>query len=277
MASDWCCCCQSAAARSRKRLAARSKASTDDASRLRSKVSTIEEGASGGDGAEEGGPPLLPPNAPAALRQQLTEAAMERSYQKSPRRNTRSPSIIVPLGSGVGGVGGGGASIGSTASSSSSSSGHDIEFSVPFPNSAPTNSSLASLSSASSLAGGARPRRRSQLSRQSTSDAEFFKPPRRKRDVGDEGEDSLLAASTPDSVKMILLGAGESGKSTIAKQMKLLHGGGYTHAELVAFRPQILRNVVEAMQQVLLAMRRLGLDFGGTQCLQSQVKSSLED
>jgi len=32
-------------------------------------------------------------------------------------------------------------------------------------------------------------------------------------------------------VKLLLLGAGESGKSTLLKQMKVLHKGGYSEAE----------------------------------------------
>ena len=50
---------------------------------------------------------------------------------------------------------------------------------------------------------------------------------------------------------LLLLGAGESGKSTIFKQMKVLNQGGYSTEELKAFRPIIHRNVVDALQILL--------------------------
>ncbi|KAF9580453.1 hypothetical protein BGW38_002901, partial [Lunasporangiospora selenospora] len=55
-------------------------------------------------------------------------------------------------------------------------------------------------------------------------------------------------------VKLLLLGAGEAGKTTIIKQMKLLHASGFSSAEREAFRGFVFSNMVGAMQSILAAM-----------------------
>jgi guanine nucleotide-binding protein G(i) subunit alpha len=45
-----------------------------------------------------------------------------------------------------------------------------------------------------------------------------------------------------NEIKMLLLGAGESGKSTILKQMKLIHEGGYSRDERESFREVSISN-----------------------------------
>ncbi|KAJ7741980.1 heterotrimeric G-protein alpha subunit, GPA3-like protein [Mycena maculata] len=60
--------------------------------------------------------------------------------------------------------------------------------------------------------------------------------------------------------KILLLGSGESGKSTIVKQMKIIHQDGFSHEELIAFRPTIHKNVLDSVQAVILAMRKIGVD-----------------
>lgn len=60
--------------------------------------------------------------------------------------------------------------------------------------------------------------------------------------------------------KILLLGSGESGKSTIVKQMKIIHLHGYTPDELVLYRAVVNRNVVESAQALVQAMRKFGLD-----------------
>jgi hypothetical protein len=55
-------------------------------------------------------------------------------------------------------------------------------------------------------------------------------------------------------VKMLMSGAGESGKSTVIKQMKIIHQGGFSQEELSDFRPQIYRNVQDSMLQILETM-----------------------
>ncbi|KAJ7594999.1 guanine nucleotide binding protein, alpha subunit [Mycena floridula] len=64
--------------------------------------------------------------------------------------------------------------------------------------------------------------------------------------------------------KILLLGSGESGKSTIVKQMKILHQGGFSHEDLASFRPTVYKNVVDSAQAIVLAMRKIGVD-----CIQS--------
>ncbi|KAI9033611.1 G-alpha protein [Phycomyces nitens] len=62
-------------------------------------------------------------------------------------------------------------------------------------------------------------------------------------------------------VKMLLLGAGESGKSTILKQMKLIHDGGYTPEERQSFKEVIFSNTMQSMRVTLEAMKTLDIQF----------------
>ncbi|KAF8945229.1 guanine nucleotide-binding protein subunit alpha [Haplosporangium gracile] len=62
-----------------------------------------------------------------------------------------------------------------------------------------------------------------------------------------------------NEVKMLLLGAGESGKSTILKQMKLIHEGGYSKEEREAFREIIYSNTIQSMRVILEAMNNMKL------------------
>lgn len=56
-----------------------------------------------------------------------------------------------------------------------------------------------------------------------------------------------------------LTGAGESGKSTILKQMKLIHEGGYSRDERESFKEIIYSNTVQSMRVILEAMESLEL------------------
>ena len=58
----------------------------------------------------------------------------------------------------------------------------------------------------------------------------------------------------------LVLGSGESGKSTIVKQMKIIHQNGFTDEELMTYRPTIYRNTLDSAQAIVLAMRKIGLD-----------------
>lgn len=62
-------------------------------------------------------------------------------------------------------------------------------------------------------------------------------------------------------VKLLLLGAGESGKSTIAKQMKIIHMSGFTEAERANFLTIIWSNMVTSMKALCSAAAKLGINM----------------
>lgn len=55
-------------------------------------------------------------------------------------------------------------------------------------------------------------------------------------------------------------GSGESGKSTIVKQMKIIHQNGYTPDELLVYRLTVIKNLVDSAQTVVLALRKFKLE-----------------
>ncbi|XP_054168106.1 guanine nucleotide-binding protein G(o) subunit alpha-like [Oppia nitens] len=62
-------------------------------------------------------------------------------------------------------------------------------------------------------------------------------------------------------IKILILGTGESGKSTLVKQMKIIHNDGYTKDEMKSFRLTILDNLVTSMKYVLIGMRFLSINY----------------
>jgi guanine nucleotide-binding protein subunit alpha len=65
-----------------------------------------------------------------------------------------------------------------------------------------------------------------------------------------------------NEIKMLLLGTGESGKSTILKQMNLIHGKGYTTLERKGFKEIIYSNTLQSMTVILEAMKEMGISLG---------------
>lgn len=57
----------------------------------------------------------------------------------------------------------------------------------------------------------------------------------------------------------MIAGAGESGKSTILKQMKLVYDNGYSREERESFKEIIYSNTVQSMRVILEAMESLEL------------------
>lgn len=62
-------------------------------------------------------------------------------------------------------------------------------------------------------------------------------------------------------IKLLLLGAGESGKSTIVKQMKIIHEDGYPREECLLYKPVVYSNTWVSLIAILRAMSELGINF----------------
>nr|CAH8855546.1 unnamed protein product [Trichobilharzia regenti] len=62
-------------------------------------------------------------------------------------------------------------------------------------------------------------------------------------------------------LKLLLLGTGESGKSTLLKQMKIIHINGFSNKEKLDHVPIIKQNIRDAILSILGGMKTLQLDF----------------
>nr|CAD2168485.1 unnamed protein product [Meloidogyne enterolobii] len=63
------------------------------------------------------------------------------------------------------------------------------------------------------------------------------------------------------TIKLLLLGAGESGKSTVLKQLKIIHDNGFSDNDLLSKRNLVYGNVIQAMFFILSGMHKLKLAF----------------
>ncbi|XP_075267006.1 guanine nucleotide-binding protein subunit alpha-14 isoform X2 [Opisthocomus hoazin] len=62
-------------------------------------------------------------------------------------------------------------------------------------------------------------------------------------------------------LKLLLLGTGESGKSTFIKQMRIIHGSGYTEEDRKGFTKVVYQNIFTAMQAMVRAMDTLKIPY----------------
>ena len=68
--------------------------------------------------------------------------------------------------------------------------------------------------------------------------------------------------------KILMLGPGESGKSTIVKQMRIIHGAGYSEIERMNFRSIVHTNAIEGLDTILQAREKLQISFEDETALQ---------
>ncbi|XP_072245701.1 guanine nucleotide-binding protein subunit alpha-11 isoform X2 [Leuresthes tenuis] len=62
-------------------------------------------------------------------------------------------------------------------------------------------------------------------------------------------------------LKLLLLGTGESGKSTFIKQMRIIHGSGYTDEDKKGFTKLVYQNIFTSMQAMIRATETLNIPF----------------
>ncbi|WPK25762.1 hypothetical protein PUMCH_003090 [Australozyma saopauloensis] len=70
-----------------------------------------------------------------------------------------------------------------------------------------------------------------------------------------------LIQTNEKDVKILLLGSGESGKSTIVKQMKILHKDGFSEAEAYDYKPFVYKNVLDCIKNIINAIVDLAPDL----------------
>lgn len=69
------------------------------------------------------------------------------------------------------------------------------------------------------------------------------------------------AEVTSRQAKLLLLGAGESGKSTFLKQLRIVYGNGYSPQECLSFREIVHSNAIQSLIAIVRAMGILNIDF----------------
>lgn len=67
----------------------------------------------------------------------------------------------------------------------------------------------------------------------------------------------LRKKTNKNQIKLLLLGAGESGKSTVLKQLKILHKGGFTHQERLQYSHVVWVDTIQSMKILISQARAL--------------------
>lgn len=82
----------------------------------------------------------------------------------------------------------------------------------------------------------------------------------RLRDEQITEEQEAAREQEEEKVKLLLLGTGESGKSTIFKQMRILYGSAKTDDDLRMYGVIVRSNIVTAIRKLCLLTRQLGYE-----------------
>lgn len=79
------------------------------------------------------------------------------------------------------------------------------------------------------------------------------------------------------SFKLLLLGAGESGKTTVRKQIQLLHGDGFDQDERVSYREKIWYNLIDGTSAIVRAQQTVGIKISDAGAKEAAEKILAED
>jgi guanine nucleotide-binding protein G(q) subunit alpha len=71
----------------------------------------------------------------------------------------------------------------------------------------------------------------------------------------------------------VFTGTGESGKSTFIKQMRIIHGAGYSDEDKRGFIKLVYQNIFMAMQSMIRAMELLKIQYGDSRNIVSATKT----
>jgi len=99
---------------------------------------------------------------------------------------------------------------------------------------------------------------------------------KRNRDIKKNLDETQCADTAV--IKLLLLGAGESGKSTIFKQMKVINKGGYSDAERKNFQSIVWSNTIVSIKALLGAFQKLEIDKpSDLEKLEEQIEDKTKD
>ncbi|XP_013094975.2 guanine nucleotide-binding protein subunit alpha-12-like isoform X1 [Biomphalaria glabrata] len=74
------------------------------------------------------------------------------------------------------------------------------------------------------------------------------------------------------TVRVLLLGAGESGKSTFLKQMRIIHGQEFDDEQIREYRNVIYNNILKGMRVLIDARQKLHIPWGDESCAKDATK-----
>lgn len=86
-------------------------------------------------------------------------------------------------------------------------------------------------------------------------------------------ESPEMVQTSEKELKVLLLGSGESGKSTIVKQMKILHKDGFSESEAYEYKPFVFKNVLDCVKNVINAIIDLQPDLIAPQATEPDLDS----